>query len=155
MTNDLTLMRLVPRATAGVMYKPFSEADNFDDDWWLDTLDGFVPSIHFYSFYSGQDEVARAEVEVQDEVDPGYELQLPAPYAVIHFFEVSEDHRRHGLGTDAVRLLADRYGDLPLVAFSEGADEFWGSLGWQRYEHRTEPEHSRRMFVGTAHAPIA
>ncbi|WP_285243037.1 hypothetical protein [Pseudarthrobacter sp. fls2-241-R2A-127] len=41
------------------------------------------------------------------------------------------------------------------MAHSEGADEFWGSLGWARFEHRTERKHFGRMFVGQAQAPIA
>jgi len=29
----LTLMRLTPRTSHGVTYRPFSEADNFTGDW--------------------------------------------------------------------------------------------------------------------------
>lgn len=91
------------------------------------------------------------EVEIQDVLNEEYEQPVhPGPYAVIHFFEVSEDHRLKGYGTEAVQLIADRYADTPLVAFSEGADHFWGSLGWARYEHETEPEHSRPMYMGPA-----
>lgn len=88
------------------------------------------------------------EIEVQDVLNEEYEQPAhPGPYAVIHFFEISEDHRRRGCGTEAVQLIADRYGDMPLVAFSQDADHFWGVLGWARYEHRTEPDHFRPMYV--------
>jgi hypothetical protein len=50
----------------------------------------------------------------------------------------------------AVQLIADRYEATPLVAFSEGADDFWGSLGWARYVHRIEPDDYRPMYVGPA-----
>lgn len=143
-----TLMRLNPDTSGSVVYKPFSESNDFTDGWWDDEIYGYEASQHFYAFFMGQHEVARAEIEVQDDLNPEYRRPAhPGPYAVIHFFEVSEDHRRRGLGTDAAQLLAERYGDLPLVAFSAGADEFWGSLGWQRFEHATEPSHNRPMYV--------
>lgn len=147
----LILMRLRPDTSGTVIYKPFSESDDFTDGWWDDTIYGFEPTQHFYSFYEGQYEVARVEVEVQDILNAEYELpDSPSPYAVIHFFEVSEDPRRKGYGTEAVQLIADRYEAMPLVAFSEGADDFWGSLGWARCVHRTEPDDYRPMYVGPA-----
>jgi ribosomal protein S18 acetylase RimI-like enzyme len=144
----LTLMRLRPDTSGAVIYKPFSESDDFTDGWWDDAIYGFEPTQHFYSFFVGQHEVARAEIELQDVLNPEYEQPAhPGPYAVIHFFEVSEDHHRKGYGTEAIQQLADRYEAMPLVVFSEDADEFWGSLGWDRHEHTTEPEHSRPMYV--------
>lgn len=142
-------MRLKPDTSGTVIYKPFSASDDYTDGWWDDTIYGFEPSQHFYSFYDGQHEVARVEIEVQDVLNEEYELPAhPGPYAVIQFFEVSEDNRRKGYGTGAVQLIAERYEAMPLVvAFSEGADEFWGSLGWARYEHKTEPALSRPMYV--------
>lgn len=146
--TSLTLMRLNPDTSGSVVYKPFSESDDFSDEWWDDTIYGFEPTQHFYSFYDGQYEVVRVEVEIQDVLNEEYEQPAhPGPYAVIHFFEVSEEHRRKGYGTEAVHLVADRYPGLPLVAFSQDADDFWGSLGWARYEHRTEPDFSRPMYV--------
>jgi GNAT superfamily N-acetyltransferase len=91
------------------------------------------------------------EIEIQDALNPEYEQPAhPGPYAVIHFFEVSQDHRRRGHGTEAAQLIADRYEDTALVAFSQDADEFWGSLGWARYEHTTDSSY-RAMFVSTHH----
>ncbi|WP_227471711.1 GNAT family N-acetyltransferase [Paenarthrobacter sp. YJN-5] len=144
----LTLMRLKPDTSDSVIYKPFSESDDFSGEWWNDSIYGFEPTMHFYAFFAGQYEVARAEIEVQDVINPEYEQPgRPGPYAVVHFFEVSEDHRRRGYGTDAVQLLADRHVGTPLVAFSAGADEFWASQGWDRYEHATEPVDHNLMFV--------
>lgn len=146
--THLTLMRLRPDTSGPVIHKPFSESDDFTDVWWEDTIYGFEPSQHFYSVYDGQNEVVRVETEIQDILNEEYEVSAhPGPYAVIHFFEVSEDHHRKGYGTEAVQLIADRYEAMPLVAFSEGADDFWASLGWTRYEHKTEPDHSRPMYV--------
>jgi GNAT superfamily N-acetyltransferase len=143
-------MQLKPDTSGSVIYKPFSESDDFTDGWWDDTIYGFEPDLQrFYSFFVGQHEVARAEIEVQDALNQEYEQPAhPGPYAVIHFFEVSEDHRRKGYGTDAVQLLADRHAGLPLVAYSQNADDFWASLGWARHEHTTEPDSFRPMYVG-------
>lgn len=70
---------------------------------------GSKPSQHLYAFFDGPHEVA-GEIEVQDILNPEYEQpQHPGPYAVIHFFEVSEEHRRKGYGTEAVLLIVDRY----------------------------------------------
>lgn len=142
-------MRLKPDTSGAVVYKPFSESDDFTEGWWDDAIHGFEPNQHFYAFFDGQHEVMRVEIEVQDILNPEYEQpQHPGPYAVIHFFEVSEDHRRKGYGTDAVQQIVDCYRGMPLVAFSQDADEFWASLGWERYEHAAEPENHRPMFVG-------
>ena len=146
----LTLIRLRPDTSGPVVYKPFSESDDFTDGWWDDAIYGYGPDLQrFYSFFAGQHEVARAEVEVQDTLNEEYENPShPGLYAVIHFFEVSADHRRRGYGTDAVQLIADRYAGTPLVAYSQDADDFWGSLGWTRHEHAKEPADNRTMFIG-------
>jgi hypothetical protein len=36
------------------------------------------------------------------------------------------------------------YGGPSLVAFSEGADAFRGSLGWERHENTVEPDSRAR-----------
>jgi RimJ/RimL family protein N-acetyltransferase len=144
----LTLMQLKPHTSGGVVYKPFSESDDFTGQWWNDTIYGLEPTQHFYAFFAGQHEVARAEIEVQNVNNTEYEQPAhPGPFAVIHFFEVAKDHLRRGYGTDAVQLLADRHADTPLVAFSAEADEFWASQGWDRYAHSTEPADHNLMFV--------
>lgn len=146
--TQLTLMRLNPDTSGSVVYKPFSESDDFTGGWWDDEIYGYEASQHFYAFFMGQHEVARVEIEVQDDLNPEYRRPAhPGPYAVIHFFEVSKDHRRRRHGTAATQLIVGRYRGTPLVAFSEDADEFWGSLGWARYEHADDPGHHRPMYV--------
>lgn len=147
----LTLMRLKPVASAGVVFKPFSASDDFTDGWWDDFLYGYssVDEVdeQFYAVFNGQDEVARIEVEIEDALGEEYPApSVPGPYAVIHFFEVSEEHRRRGYGTQVIRLIEQHYEGMPLVAFSEDADDFWGSLGWERHEHKTDPA-SRARYV--------
>ncbi|MFF2244288.1 GNAT family N-acetyltransferase [Arthrobacter sp. NPDC058130] len=149
--TPLTVIRLKPDTSGPVVYKPFSESDDFTEDWWVGDIYGFEPTQHLYSFFVGQDEVARVEIEIQDFINEEYEQPAhPGPYAVIHFLEVSGDYRRKGYGTEAVQMLAERYAGTPPVAFSAEADDFWGSLGWERYEHATEPYRHNSMFVGGA-----
>jgi hypothetical protein len=57
----------------------------------------------------------------------------------IEFVEVSDTCRRGGIGTAIARGLEAKYSDRTLVAFSEQANDFWGSLGWDRYVHSTRP----------------
>ena len=61
---------------------------------------------------------------------------------IISLFEVAGSFRERRLGTRVVELLADSYGRL--LAFSEEADEFWSSLGWDRY---TKPGRFRPLYV--------
>ena len=48
-----------------------------------------------------------------------------------------------GIGSAVVRLLQDDHPGRRLVAFSEGAEGFWSSVGWDRYEHRRTHRHDR------------
>lgn len=153
--TELTLMRLKPFLQGGTVRKPFSTDDGFTDGWWDDSMYGYATAAEvteqYYAVYDGQTEVARAEVEVVDRLEGDYPApSVPGPYAVIHFFEVSADYRRRGHGRQAIALLAARFEGTPLVAYSEDADEFWGSLGWERHPHQTEPLHHRPMYVATA-----
>ncbi len=65
----------------------------------------------------------------------------------IVFFEVACQYRRQGIGREIVQALCRRYPDRRLVAFSEGVDEFWESVG-QRHEHKglIEPR-NRPLFI--------
>jgi ribosomal protein S18 acetylase RimI-like enzyme len=141
-------MRLKPLMDGGEAFKPFSASDAFTDAWWDEALYGDEPGQHFYAFFDGQHEAARAEVEVQDALNPEYEHPgRPGPYAVINFFEVVGDHHRRGYGTEAVRLLAGRYEGTPLVAYSVGADAFWGALGWEWHRYTGESSEDWSMFI--------
>lgn len=61
--------------------------------------------------------------------------QLGSTGLEVQFIEVHADHRLRGIGHAAIDCLYKRYPDRRLVAFSEGADGFWSSLGWNRYVH--------------------
>ncbi|MDT5012664.1 MAG: hypothetical protein QOH57_4281 [Mycobacterium sp.] len=72
--------------------------------------------------------------------------QLESRALEILYFEVSDRCRRQGIGTKIVRELEARHSDRTLVAFSQDADDFWGSVGWQRYAHPTDPLY-QTLFV--------
>jgi len=79
----------------------------------------------------------------------GVERGIAAKALDIGFFEVSNARRRTGIGTDMVRGLEARHPDRILIAFSEGADDFWGSVGWRQYVHLTDPRFHRTLFTKT------
>lgn len=147
----LDMMPLKTLMVEGWAHKPFSESDDFTDEWWCEALYGDDPGQGFFAFFDGQHEVARAEVEIQPVLEPEFgRPRHPGPYAVINFFEVSADHRRRGHGAEAVRLLAAVF-EQPLVAYSVGADAFWGALGWDKHRSAGDVSEDRSMFVSAGH----
>ena len=77
----------------------------------------------------------------------GIDPQLAAIALEIVFIEVACAYRRQGVGTEIVQGLGVCHPDRRLVAFSEGADDFWASLGGRRYEHVTDPRFHRLLFI--------
>jgi hypothetical protein len=65
----------------------------------------------------------------------------------IQFIEVKDEQSRLGIGTEVVESLIALHPNRRMVAFSEGADGFWSSLGWKRHEHATEPQFYRPLFI--------
>ncbi|CQD07320.1 GCN5-like N-acetyltransferase (fragment) [Corynebacterium striatum] len=56
--------------------------------------------------------------------------------------------RRTGrLGAEFASLLREHYASTPLIAFSEGADEFWESIGWIYYPRKDGDIHYRKLFI--------
>ena len=50
-----------------------------------------------------------------------------------------------------VQALAQRHPDRRLFAYSEEADRFWVSLGWERFDHPEGPRFHRPLFIHPAH----
>jgi ribosomal protein S18 acetylase RimI-like enzyme len=97
-----------------------------------------------------QDDREVARVELYDHVETSHYIGAPslgAEALEIQFIEVATDCRRQGVATDVVRRLMAAHPDRRLVAFSEEADEFWVSLGWDRYDHPDGPRLYRPLFV--------
>src|SRR6185437_15518000 len=89
-------------------------------------------SRFFLRVVEKDDEVARVHLENEVEVDHYADVpSLGASALAIQFIEVHNNHRLRGIGHGVIDLLQNRYPDRRLVAFSEGADGFWSSLGWR------------------------
>ena len=89
------------------------------------------------------DEVAR--IELDDGVGINHYAGVPhlgSTGLEVQFIEVHADHRLRGIGHAVIDSLYERYPDRRLVAFSEDADGFWSSLGWDRHVH-ADPEQAR------------
>jgi hypothetical protein len=46
-----------------------------------------------------------------------------------------------------VKELERRFPNRRLLAFSEEADGFWTSLGWERFDHPDGPRFYRPLFI--------
>jgi GNAT superfamily N-acetyltransferase len=109
-----------------------------DDPWFVQVLEGGV-------------EVARVELVEGGGLNTTY-AGVPVigdERLMIHLIEVATAARRRGIGTRVVRGLAARHPDRRLFAYSEGADDFWGSLGWERFND-PQPGPSRTLFIQPA-----
>lgn len=70
----------------------------------------------------------------------------------IAFIEVAPAECGRGIGTQAVRALEQRHRDRQLLAYSEEADGFWASLGWEPFHH---PDGDwRTLFIQPARSDL-
>jgi GNAT superfamily N-acetyltransferase len=131
-------------------WEPFADSDEFNQDWWCSQVDPDDPYLLF-EVRLGETEVARLDLEAGVAINDAFAVpELGAATLEIGFFEVAKSRRRQGIGTRVVRALAARYPEQRLLAFSEQADDFWASLGWQPYGHPDGPTAHRTLFVQPA-----
>ena len=92
-------------------------------------------------------------VELDDpgDVNPTYfgAPKLGAERLEIQLLEVAMDARGRGVGTQVVRLLQTRHPARRMFAYSEQAQGFWASLGWERFDHPEGEDFHRPLFVPT------
>lgn len=105
-----------------------------DDPWFVQVLENGV-------------EVARVELVEDGGVNTTY-VGVPVigdERLMIQLIEVAAAARGRKIGKQVVRGLEERHPDRRLFAYSEGADGFWGSLGWDRF---TDPaKRSRPLYI--------
>lgn len=140
---------------------PFDDrTPGFRHQWWVDQFAHTRnPDHRPYSFTdeTGK-EVARALLRARagfvDLEDAG--VSLPADAVSVDFLEVRADllYPRRGVGTRVVRELEFLHPVSTLYAFSEDADEFWRSTGWEFMLRRDGRTSYRPMFVSTAHRDL-
>lgn len=141
----MTLNRVYPASDGVYDRSPFADCEDFDDDWWGDHSIVHLGSEDDF-LYRVDDptgrEVARILV-IQEDMPIANSYGAPDlsdGYLEIKFLEVAANARRRGAGTRAVQLIRQEFPDRPLVAFSEGGDDFWSALpGWNRFENLEAP----------------
>lgn len=146
---DLELVELT--APAGVRWwVPFDSSEGFEPRWWCTQKYTSVGHRFVRVIQRGQ-EVARVELDDSlrlAELDHYAEVPVSGKTPLeIQFIEVARSQRRDRIGTAVIGVLAAAYPDRQLAAFSEGADEFWASLGWDRYLAKETPHLLRPLFV--------
>ncbi|MFJ2840008.1 GNAT family N-acetyltransferase [Nocardia sp. NPDC087230] len=132
---DIELVDLRPGDGGSLQPILFDDTAGFNPDWWP-RRSLRSPHPWFVQAFVGGDEVARVQLEekVWLEAYTGND-QLNDSALKIQLLEVSQPVRRRGIGVSVVEALAERHPHRRLVAFSENADPFWSSLGWERYNH--------------------
>jgi GNAT superfamily N-acetyltransferase len=93
-------------------------------------------------------EVARVELDDDAGINPTYaNVPTIGPERLeIQYIEVATAARERGIGARVVQALAERHPDRRLMAYSEGADGFWASLSWDRFDH-PEGQFHRPLFI--------
>jgi ribosomal protein S18 acetylase RimI-like enzyme len=126
---------------------PFDDHCGYTPGWWNRPM-GEGDRTQFIQVLRDGPEVARVELDEVVGIDHYARVPPRGERALeIQFIEVKDEERRLGIGTEVVRALIARYPNRRLVAYSEGGDGFWSSLGWERYEHPTEPKFYRPLFI--------
>ncbi|TQF69482.1 GNAT family N-acetyltransferase [Rhodococcus spelaei] len=126
---------------------PFDRAVSYErEDWWN------RPSRRGDAWYvqvmEGDAEVARVELDDPGGINPEHVgvPELGPERLEIQLVEVATAARGLGVGTAVVRALEERHADRRLFAYSEDAHGFWGSLGWDRFDHPFG-ERVRPLFI--------
>lgn len=124
-----------------------------NDQWWSDVRYYYVTEPWFVQVFEDGSEVARVEFDDPGGINPEYTdvPKLGKERLEIQFIEVAAAASRRGIGTRVVHGLTELYSNRRLFAYSEEADDFWASLGWQRFDHRDgQPQFHRALFIAPA-----
>lgn len=132
---------------------PFDWSVGYENDqWWDDVRYYHVSEPWFVQVLEGGVEVARVELDDPGGINPEY-IGVPGlgdERLEIQLIEVATAAARRGIGTRVVQGLAELHRDRRLFAYSEEADEFWASLGWDRFDHPDGPQFQRPLFIQPA-----
>lgn len=129
--------------------------EGFRDDWWHRRAgkvgDDALGGTTYLQLLRNAIEVGRAELTPWNLSDSYIGIDTEVKCREIWFFEVRLDFRRQGCGKEFARLLTQKYSDLPLIAFSEEADDFWSSIGWHYYPRKDGEKwpHVRSLFISS------
>ncbi len=130
---------------------PFQVVEGFDDRWWHEGAgrvgDDTLGGKDYIQFLADGMEVGRAEITDWQLSDGYIGVDLEVRAKEIWFFEIRRDLRRQHYGAEFARHLIRHYAAFPLIAFSEGADEFLAGIGWHYYPRKDGNTHYRKLFV--------
>lgn len=136
-----------------------------DDRWWAPPFDSAVvyEHPHWWNRQLGDEpwlvqvlangvEVARVEFDDPGDINPNYEgvPTLGDERLEIQLIEVATAARGNRIGTQLVHGLADRHRDRRLFAYSEEADRFWASVGWEPFYDPGPGPVGRTLFIQPA-----
>lgn len=140
-------LELVTVARRGRYDPPFDDDAGYTYGWW-DRWLGIDGDTQYLQARRDGNEIAR--VMLDERVGIEHYVGTPRLGSValeIQFIDVRDDSRGRGIGTAVVDSLTRMFPDRRLVAFSEEADGFWSSLGWDRFDHPEGPPHWRALFI--------
>lgn len=124
----------------GKYIPPLQRIDGFRDDWWNSHSDSHAE--YFYELRNERQPVCRAAVSPVDyEIGSRYVPQphFPSGAARIDLIETRDSYQRNGYASEMVQRLTELHAPRTLAGFSEGADEFWTSIGWKPHYYEDEP----------------
>lgn len=154
----LTLTAKRPEALdSHYLWTPFRSDDNFEPSWWNEPR--YRDNTYQY-LEIRLDDIEVARVALGEDIATDHYTSAPPlgdEALEIQLIEVSAAFRRRHIATDVVRMISESNPHRRLLAFSEEADHFWTSLGWDRHDHPVGPAFYRPLFVQpeTAHSQTA
>lgn len=131
-------------------WTPFRTDANFEPSWWNESRYR-DDTYRYLEFRLNDIEVARVALGADVTVDNYTAAPVLGDEALeIRLIEVSAEFRRRHIGTDVVQMIHQANPHRRLLAFSEQADHFWASLGWDRHDHPDGPAFYPPLFVQPA-----
>lgn len=130
---------------------PFDSNVTYENRQWWDHVRYGEDDPWFVQVLEDDTEVARVELVEDGGVNPAY-VGVPVigdERLMIHLVEVAAAERGRGIGTRVIQGLGELHRDRRLFAYSEGANHFWESLGWERFED-SRPGPGRTLFIQPA-----
>lgn len=128
---------------------PFDRATVYVNEHWWDRTCVYDDSPWYVQVLEVPAEVARVELDDPGGINPEYAgvPELGPERLEIQFIEVATTAQGRGVGTAVMRALEKRHADRRFFAYSEGAHEFWASLGWERFDHPEGEQFHRPLFI--------
>jgi len=129
------------------VWTPYELNEEFNGDWW-NSPPYSIDDPHYVKAILAGVEVARVELDhyFRGSKHVGAP-RLGATALEIQFIEVAKSYRRQGVGAEVARRLVESYPNRRFLALSEDADEFWATLGWNRYDYHDGPHQYRPLFI--------